>query len=180
MLRRRVGLREDERVVGDGRVRDPVLLAVQDVDVALAARGRPHRRDVRAGGRLGQPEAGELLALACGASYCCFCSSRPVAEQRERVEPDVDGDQRPERRLAALDLLAGERLRDEVEAGAAVLLGNDDAEQPQLGHALDHAHVELVVDVVLDRVRQHALVHERAHRLLDQALLVGQRRSPCG
>ena len=61
--RRRVGLREDELVVGDRRVRDPVLLAVQDVDVALAARGRPHRGDVGAGARLGQPEAGELLAL---------------------------------------------------------------------------------------------------------------------
>ena len=32
------------------------------------------------------------------------------------------------RRLATLDLLAGERLGDEVEARAAVLLGDDDAE----------------------------------------------------
>ena len=46
--RGRIGLREDERVVGDGRVRDPVLLAVQDVRVALAPRGRAHRGDVRA------------------------------------------------------------------------------------------------------------------------------------
>ena len=81
-------------------------------------------------------------------------------------------DQRPEGRLAALDLLAGERLCDEVESGAAVLLGDDDSEQPKLGHALDHAQVEVVVDVVLDRVRQDALVHEGAHRLLNQALLV--------
>ena len=67
-----------------------------------------------------------------------------------------------------------ERLRDEVEPGAAVLLGDDDPEQAQLGHALDHVQVEMVVDVVLDRVRQHALVHEVANRLLDQALLVGE------
>jgi hypothetical protein len=32
----------------------------------------------------------------------------------------------------------------------------------------------VVVDVVLDRIRQHALVDEVAHRLLDQALLVCQ------
>ena len=83
-------------------------------------------------------------------------------------------DQRAERRLAALDLLAGERLGDEVEAGAAVLLGDHDAEDPELRHALDQLHVELVVDVVLDRDGQDPLVDEGANRLLDQALLVGE------
>ena len=83
-------------------------------------------------------------------------------------------DQRAERRLAALDLLAGERLGDEVEPGAAVLLRDHDAEDPELGHALDQLQVELVVDVVLDRDRQDALVDEGAHRVLDQPLLVGE------
>src|SRR5262249_44519668 len=72
------------------------------------------------------------------------------------------------------DLLAGKRLRDEVEAGAAVLLRDDDAEQAEVGHALDHAQIEVVVDVVLDRVRKDALLHELAHRVLEQTLLVGQ------
>ena len=83
-------------------------------------------------------------------------------------------DQRPEGRLAALDLLARERLRDEVEPRAAVLLRDHDPEQAELGHALDHAHVQVMVDVVLDRVRQDARVHEVAHGALDQALLVGE------
>ena len=83
----------------------------------------------------------------------------------------MDRDQRAERRLAALDLLAGERLGDEVEARAAVLLGDDDAEEAELGHALDHTQVEVVVDVVLDRVREHALVDEGADGVLDQFLL---------
>ena len=182
--RRRVGLREDERVVGDRRVRDPVLLAVQDVDVALAARGRAHRRDVRAGARLGQPEAGELLALRLRRRASAASAPRCRTQQRERVQPDVDRDQRPERRLAALDLLAGERLGDEVEPGAAVLLGDHDAEDPELGHALDQLEVELVVDVVLDRDREDPLVDEGADGLLDQALLVGElevhRRSLAG
>ena len=169
-----IGLREDERVVGDGRVRDPVLLAVEDVAVALAARGRPHRGDVGARGRLGQAEAGELLAAGLRHEVALLLLLRAVAQQRERVQPDVDRDQRPEGRLAALDLLAGERLGDEVEPGAAVLLGDDDPEQAQLGHALDHRHVELVVDVVLDRVRQHALVHELPDGVLDQPLLRSQ------
>ena len=86
----------------------------------------------------------------------------------------MNGDQRAERRLAALDLLARERLGDEVEAGAAVFLRDDDPEDPELGHAFDQLHVELVVDVVLDRHRQDALVHEGADGVLDQALLVGE------
>ena len=65
-----------------------------------------------------------------------------------------------------------ERLGDEVEPRAAVLLGDHDPEQAQLGHALDHAQVQVVVDVVLDRVRQHPRVDEIANRLLDQALFV--------
>ena len=83
-------------------------------------------------------------------------------------------DQGAEGRLAALDLLAGKRLGDEIETGAAVRLGNDDAQDPELGHALDQLEIELVVDVVLDRDRQDALVHERANGVLDQPLLVGQ------
>jgi len=72
----------------------------------------------------------------------------------------VHRDQRPERSLAALDLLARQRLRDEVEPGSAVLLRDHDPEQPQLGHPLDHGQVEVVVDVVLDGVREHALVDD--------------------
>ena len=63
---------------------------------------------------------------------------------------------------------------DEVHPRAAVLLRDHDAEQAELGHALDDAHVEEVVDVVLDRVREDALVDEAANRLLNVALLVGQ------
>ena len=60
------------------RVRDPVLLAVQDVDVALAPRRRAHRRDVGAGARLGQPEARELLALRLRHEPALLLLLRPV------------------------------------------------------------------------------------------------------
>ena len=120
------------------------------------------------------PKHASFSPFACGVSQRCFCSSLAVVEQRERVEPDVHRDQRPERGLAALDLLAGQRLGDEVEAGTAVLLRDHDAEDPELGHALDQVQVELVLDVVLDRDRQHALVDEGADGVLDQALLVGE------
>src|SRR5436853_246608 len=97
-----------------------------------------------------------------------------VAQERERIEPDVDGDQRAEGRLAALDLLAREGLGDEVEPGAAVLLGDRDPEDPELGHALDRAHVEVVRDVVLDGVREDPVLDELPDRVLEQPLLVGE------
>ena len=83
----------------------------------------------------------------------------------------MDRDQRPERRLAALDLLARERLRDEVEAGAAVLHGDHDPEDPKLRHARDQLEIEVMVDVVLNRDREHPLIDEGAYRVLEQALL---------
>ena len=86
----------------------------------------------------------------------------------------MDGDQGAEGRLAALDLLARERLGDEVEAGAAVLLGDHDPEQAELGHSFDDTHVEPVLDVVLDRVREDFPVDEVADGVLDQPLLVGE------
>ena len=84
----------------------------------------------------------------------------------------MDGDQSAERRFAPLDLLAGERLGDEVEPGAAVFLRDHDPEDAELGHALDQLEVEPVVDVVLDGDGKDALVDERPHGFLDQALLV--------
>jgi hypothetical protein len=79
----RVGLREDERVVGHRGVGDPALLAVQDVRVALAAGGRLHRGDVRARRRLGQPEAGELLAARLRDEVALLLLLRPVAQEGE-------------------------------------------------------------------------------------------------
>src|SRR5262249_46023174 len=126
-----------------------------------------------------QTEAREPLAPRLRLQPAFELLGRPVLEQRERVEPDVDGDQRPERRLAALDLFAGERLADEVEPGAAVLLGDDDAEDSELGHPRDRVEVELVLDVVLDRVRQDAVVDELANGVLQQALLVAELEVHC-
>ena len=86
----------------------------------------------------------------------------------------MDRDERSERRLASLDLFASEGFADEVEAGAAVLLRNDDAKDAELGHAGDRLHVELVFDVVLDRVREDAVVDELPDGVLQQALFVAE------
>ena len=65
-LRRRIvlvaGAREDDVEVGDAAVRDPGLLAVEDVAVAVGARRARHRGDVGAGVGLGERERGDRLA----------------------------------------------------------------------------------------------------------------------
>ena len=95
----------------------------------------------------------------------------PVPQQGERVQPHVHRDQRPKRRLAAFDLLARERLADEVEPRAAVLLRDHDPEDPELRHPGDQVEIEPVVDVVLNRDRKHAVIDERAYCVLKQPLL---------
>ena len=117
------------------------------------------------------PKQAELVAARLRREVALLLLLVGVAEERQRVQPDVDRDEGPEGRLAALDLLADERLGNEIEPGAAVFLGDDDAEQAELGHARDRVHVQVVVDVVLDRVRQHALVHELADGRLHLSLL---------
>src|SRR5439155_12505830 len=99
---------------------------------------------------------------------------RGVLQQRQRVEADVYRDERAESRLAAFDLLAGERLGDEVESRAAVSLRDDDAEDSEFGYPRDRIAVEAVRDVVFDGVRQDPLVDEGANGVLQQALLVGE------
>ena len=61
----RSGLGVDEQHVGDGTVGDVDLAAVQNVVVALAARGRAHRTQrVGAGAGLGQAKRADLSARA--------------------------------------------------------------------------------------------------------------------
>ena len=83
-------------------------------------------------------------------------------------------DQRSERGLSSLDLLADECLRDEVHPRTAVLLRDDDPEQAELGHAVDCLRVEAMIDVVLDGIGQDTVVDEPPDRLLDLPLLVGE------
>src|SRR5207302_724783 len=81
----------------------------------------------------GRAAARELLAVRLRNQPALLLLLGRVPEKRQRVESDVDGDQRAERSLAALDLFTGERLADEVEAGTTVLLGNDDSKEAELG-----------------------------------------------
>src|SRR5207237_6271400 len=103
--RLRVGLGEDELVVRHRCVRDPVFLAVEDVGVALAPRGREHRGDVRPRGRLGQPEARELLAARLRYEVALLLLFGSVAPAREVDVYYLPRYYRPETTVNALDFV---------------------------------------------------------------------------
>ena len=74
---------------------------------------------------------------------------------------------------AARELLDDHRVGRQVEAHAAVLLGDRHPEQPELLHLLDDRLGEGVLVVVVLGVGQDLLVGELVHHLGDRPLLVG-------
>jgi hypothetical protein len=56
---------------------DPHLLAVQNVFVSQSRRASTRAHHIRTGARFSQSISRQLLALACGTRYFCFCSSVP-------------------------------------------------------------------------------------------------------
>ena len=86
-LGERRGARQQDHQVGVLHARDPDLLAVDDVAVALLHRGRLDLRGVGAGGRLGHAPstAGAARRSRSSAGTARFCASRAVAQQRAHV-----------------------------------------------------------------------------------------------
>jgi hypothetical protein len=77
----------------------------------------------------------------------------------------VDAHHDAQERVHRLQLLADEPERDVVEARAAVLFGDADAEQSQLGHLAEHRAVELLLLVPLLDMRRDLALRKLAHGL---------------
>ncbi len=109
VLLRPVDAGEDEEVVGEVGQGDPHLLAVEPVDVAVAAGGRRQVAGVRADARLGQAERGELLATRLRDQPALTLLLGPPLQECQRVEADVDALDDTERGVGTLQLLAQDR-----------------------------------------------------------------------
>ena len=145
-------LRRDRGGPGDVRARvgDEDLRAVHDplshrgarrvVRVAPASEPapgsvRPNAARPPARGEIGEP----LALLLLGAEQ----------EDRHRPERGVRGDGDRHRRVDPRQLLDRDRVRERVGAGAAVLLRDRDAHEPELGEARDDVVREAVLAVEL-------------------------------
>ena len=81
--------------------------------------------------------------------------------------------QRDAERLAdRADLLDGDAQRREVAAAAAPLLGEHDAEQPELGHLLDRLERQLAGGLPLVDARGQLAPGEVAHDIAKRDVLV--------
>ena len=174
MLLLGIGLGEDHRDLGVVAERDEHLRAGDRPAAVLLGRARRDRGRVRAGARLGQPEAAEPLARAeLRQDLALLLLGAPLLD-RARDERRLHGHDRARGGVAAADLLDDQPVADVVEAAAAVLLGDRRAEVAHLGDALDELEVEALGAVVLARPRDDLAVGEVARRLADQPLLVGE------
>ncbi len=129
---------------------------------------RPKPASALAGDQVRQPG----LALLVGA----------VLEDRVDAEADrgLEGD--PDRLVDAADLLDRDAEAGEVAvlAGAAVLLGCGEAEQPERAHLAHHVDREVVVAVPLGRVRRDLGRREVADGTAELLVLAGQLKSHGG
>ena len=120
----------------------------------------PKQPRPRAGAQVRQP----ALLLLLG----------PPADDRRADERGHHRDHGPHRGVVAADLLDDQAIGHVVRAAAAVLLGDDRAEEAHVGHLLDELGVEMLVAVVLAGSRSDLLVAEFARRFADQFLLVSE------
>src|SRR6266487_949978 len=92
-----VGVREHERELGDGAVRDTHLAAVQDPVVAVALRGRLEPCRVAADRGLGETEAPDHLALAEAREPSAFLLLGTELQDRDLHQRDLDRERRADR-----------------------------------------------------------------------------------
>ncbi len=183
-----VELRPHHRDVGDRGVRDPHLVAGQPVAVGDLLGPRRHRAGVGAVVGLGQAEAAEHFA---GRELRqIFAALRLGAVGIDRVHHQRRL-HRHHRAVAGIDTFhftGNEPVADVAEAGAAVLLRDGGAEEPERAHLVDdlaieallaiggeHARKQLVLGVAVRGVAHHALVGRQFAFEIERVLPVERR-----
>ena len=133
------GPRGDDVRAGLAGVGDEPLAAVDDPRAAVGAvfvpGGRARPAGVAAGAGLGQAVGAEHLALGHRDEEALLLLVRAGEVERPAAEAGVGGDDEPERAPDAADLLDRDRVGEGVEAGAALVLGDRDAEPAELADA---------------------------------------------
>ena len=157
--------------------RRPRLLAVDHEVVAAVLRARAQRREIRAGIRLGEALAPDVVAAEDPLEVRGLLLGRSLGHDRraDDLEPDL-ADQR--RRARPRELLVGDDLLHQRRAAAAVLGRPGEIDEPRLVQlALPAAEeVDTRVEVGRDLVRRRQVLgEERAHLVADAQLGVVQR-----
>src|SRR6476646_7260523 len=167
-----VGGGEDDVEVGDRRVGDPGLLAVDHPLVAVAHRAGPHRR--RVGARLGLREREGRRPLAAGALRQPALFLLLGAEQLDRQRPQLLHHQHQRRGGAGLGDLLDRHLQDEGPgAGPAVLGSEGQAEDVMRGEQLPQVPRVFAPAVDVAGPRRDLLLGELADHVAQVKRLLG-------
>ena len=154
-------------------VGDPHLRAVDDVRVAVPARGGADRLQVGAGVRFRQADAGTRFAFREARQEPLLLVFGAVLRQhvaQHEMRPENPGQAHP----SARQLLEHDGEGGVVDVGAAVGFRNVDAEQAEPLHGLDEGVGVLVAVFHARGDRDHLAIDELADRPRDQALIVVQ------
>ena len=160
-------------MVGEGRARvgDELLGPVDDPVGAVACGAGADVAGVGAAGRLGEAEGAEALAGGHGRQVLGpEVVAGQVVEEGGRDRLDVDGD--GQRRVDDRELLGGDAHAAEVGAGAAIGLGDPQAERPEPADLPHEVGVEPAVEVALHHARRHHPLAELLDGLLPGDVLV--------
>ena len=128
--------------------------------------------DVGAGVRLGDPEAGDLLALDRGHEVALLLLLGAEQEDRRGRHVGVHRDAHAEpAALGVHELLGEHEVAEVVAALAAVLLRIGEPEEAELAHAVEHGVGERRLLPLL-RVRRELLHHEGVDRLAELVVVI--------
>ena len=169
----RVGLRPDDREIGNGPVRDPHFGTVEHPVGAVAPRVRPHARRIASEVRLGQTKAADGLPPRHAGKPALFLPFVAETSDREHPERALNGGEAAHARISGFQFQACEAVRNRARARApvAVQVHTQQAERAQL--AAELARQDAFFEPVRDG-RQHAVAYPAAYGIANQALFVGE------
>ena len=165
---------EDHEHVGDRRVRDEGLGAVDDVAIAVATRGGLQTGRVAPRARLGEtvradlPRGEEIRQITAAEGI------RPADVDRRPAEAGRAADDVPERGVRAGKLLHGDAVPELAEPLTAAILREAEPEEAHLGHVVDRGTRDRVAFLDLARERLEPCLDELADRALQHEQLVGK------
>ena len=167
------------RLAGVG---DEALAAVEDpgpaVGPVLEPRGRPGPARIAAGARLGQAVRADDLAPGHRHEEALLLLVRAGQVERAAAEARVGGDDQPERAPHPADLLDRDGVGQGVEPGAALVLGDRDAQPAELADPADDLGREAPRALVLVDDRRDLGEHEVADRVAQEDVLRARGRGP--
>ena len=127
-----------------------------------------------------RPHAPRSLPCASGVTHFLFCASSAEEEDVVRAEAVVRRDGEADRAVHARELVDDVDVVDVRQARAAVLLGHEDAQHPELAQLReDVARKDLRLVPLLDVGRDLGLGEVADHRA-NGLLLLGERESESG